>query len=154
MACPATATALLNPLIALETLPALPEQSPIPVAGGVPLLTALCLGACAMGNAIMQNALMMPKTGREGMRAVGVAEYLGFPALAHPSGGERENERQAGASAWLIARLENQALELRLAVFVARLQRLMILIIRGVVLVVVLAILPSIMEINHWSISG
>jgi general secretion pathway protein F len=121
------------------------------VAGGVPLLGALASAARVMGNAVMREAVERAiGRVREGVslaRALG--ETRAFPPmLVHlvASGelsGKLEQmlERAAG--------LETQALERRLAVFLTLLEPVMILTMGAVVLLIVLAILLPIIEINQ-----
>ena len=120
-------------------------------AGGVPLLAALSSGARVMTNMAMREAVEHAiERVREG---AGLARALGetrafSPLLVHlVASGEASGklapmlERAAG--------LETQALERRLAVFLTLLEPAMILVMGGIVLVIVLAILLPIIEINQ-----
>jgi len=119
--------------------------------GGVPLLAALQSGARVIGNLAMRHAVERAiERVREG---TGLARALGEtrafpPVLVHlVASGEA-----SGKLAQMLeraARLEAQALERRLAVFVTLLEPAMILVMGGIVLLIVLAILLPIIEINQ-----
>ena len=121
------------------------------VGGGVPLLGALQSSARVMTNLVMRQALERAidrvREGASLSRALG--ETRAFPPLlvhlvanGEASGRlERMLERAAG--------LETQALERRLAVFLTLLEPMMILVMGGVVLMIVLAILLPIIQINQ-----
>ncbi|HSU75777.1 MAG TPA: type II secretion system inner membrane protein GspF [Burkholderiales bacterium] len=121
------------------------------VGGGVPLLAALASGARAMGNAVMREAVERAiERVREGVslaRALG--ETGAFPPLlvhlvaSGEMSGKLEQMLERGA------RLETQALERSLAVFLTLLEPVMILVMGAVVLMIVLAILLPIIEINQ-----
>jgi len=121
------------------------------VAGGVPLLGALASAARVMGNAVMREAVERA-TGRV-REGVSLARALGEtrafpPLLVHlVASGELSGklEQMLGRA----ARLETQALERRLAVFLTLLEPVMILVMGAVVLLIVLAILLPIIEINQ-----
>jgi len=121
------------------------------VAGGVPLLGALASAARGMSNVVMREAVERTiERLREGVslaRALG--ETRAFPPLlvhlvaSGEMSGKLEQMLERGA------RLETQALERRLAVFLTLLEPLMILAMGAVVLLIVLAILLPIIEINQ-----
>jgi general secretion pathway protein F len=121
------------------------------VAGGVPLLGALASAARVMSNAVMREAVERA-TGRV-REGVSLARALGEtrafpPLLVHlVASGELSGklEQMLGRA----ARLETQALERRLAVFLTLLEPVMILVMGAVVLLIVLAILLPIIEINQ-----
>lgn len=121
------------------------------VAGGVPLLGALASAAQGMGNVVMREAVERAiGRVREGVslsRALG--ETRAFPPLlVHlVASGELSGKLEQMLSR--AARLETQALERRLAVFLTLLEPLMILVMGVVVLLIVLAILLPIIEINQ-----
>ena len=121
------------------------------VAGGVPLLGALASAARGLGNAVMREAVeRATERVREGVslaRALGETRVFP-PLLVHlVASGEMSGklEQMLGRA----ARLETQALERRLAVFLTLLEPLMILVMGAVVLLIVLAILLPIIEINQ-----
>ncbi|OIR03041.1 type II secretion system protein F [mine drainage metagenome] len=121
------------------------------VGGGVPLLSALNSGAQVMTNLVMKDAIEVAiERVREG---AGLARALGAsrafpPLLIHlVASGEVSGklEQMLGRA----AQLETQALERRLAVFLTLLEPVMILVMGGVVLMIVLAILLPIIQINQ-----
>jgi len=119
--------------------------------GGVPLLTALNSGAQVMSNVVMREAIESAiERVREGTglaRALGATQVFP-PLLVHlvASGEVSGKLEQMLARA---AQLETQALERRLAMFLTLLEPVMILVMGGVVLLIVLAILLPIIEINQ-----
>lgn len=123
----------------------------LPLQGGVPLLTALDSGARVMTNVVMgdaiERAIERVREGASLARALG--ETRAFPPLlVHlvASG------KMSGKLEQMLERavlLETQALERRLAVFLTLLEPAMILLMGGVVLMIVLAILLPIMEIQQ-----
>jgi general secretion pathway protein F len=121
------------------------------VAGGVPLLGALASAARVMGNVVMREAVERAiERVREGVslaRALG--ETRAFPPLlVHlVASGEMSGKLEQMLSR--AARLETQALERRLAVFLTLLEPVMILVMGAAVLLIVLAILLPIIEINQ-----
>jgi len=121
------------------------------VAGGVPLLGALASAAQGMGNVVMREAVERAiGRVREGVslsRALGETRVFP-PLLVHlVASGELSGklEQMLGRA----ARLETQALERRLAVFITLLEPVMILVMGAAVLLIVLAILLPIIEINQ-----
>jgi len=121
------------------------------VGGGVPLLSALNSGARVMTNTVMraavEGAIERVREGESLARALG-ATHAFPPLMVHlvASGevsGKLEQMLQRAAE------LETQALERRLAVFLTLLEPVMILVMGGVVLMIVLAILLPIIEINQ-----
>ncbi len=119
--------------------------------GGVPLLAALNSGARVMTNMTMREAVERAiERVREG---AGLARALGetrafSPLLVHlVASGEASGKLPQMLER--AARLETQALERRLAVFVTLLEPAMILVMGGVVLLIVLAVLLPIIEINQ-----
>jgi general secretion pathway protein F len=121
------------------------------VGGGVPLLGALASGARVMGNAVMREAVERAiERVREGVslaRALG--ETRAFPPLLVHLVASGEMSGKLGQMLERAARLETQALERRLAVFLTLLEPAMILVMGAVVLMIVLAILLPIIEINQ-----
>jgi len=121
------------------------------VRGGVPLLPALESGARVMQNQVMREAVgRVIERVREGAslaRALGEAKVFP-PLLVHlVASGEASGrlEQMLGRA----AHLETRALERRLAIFLTLIEPVMILLMGGVVLMIVLAILLPIMEINQ-----
>ncbi|MDP2241626.1 MAG: type II secretion system inner membrane protein GspF [Burkholderiales bacterium] len=121
------------------------------VGGGVPLLSALNSGARVMTNMVMREAIERAiERVREGAslaRALG--ETRAFPPLLVHLVASGETSGKLEQMLERAARLETQALERRLAVFLTLLEPVMILVMGGVVLMIVLAILLPIIEINQ-----
>lgn len=121
------------------------------VGGGVPLLTALQSGARVMTNVVMREAIERAiERVREGAslaRALG--ETRAFPPLLVHLVASGETSGKLEQMLERAAHLETQALERRLAVFLTILEPAMILVMGGVVLLIVLAILLPIIEINQ-----
>ena len=121
------------------------------VGGGVPLLSALSSGARVMTNTVMRDAVeAAARRVREGeslARALGNTRV--FPALTIHLVASGELSGKLERMLQRAAQLESQALERRLAVFLTLLEPLMILAMGGVVLLIVLAILLPIIEINQ-----
>ena len=121
------------------------------VGGGVPLLAALASGARVITNMelrkAVEQAIGQVREGASLARALG-ATHAFPPLLVHlVASGE-----MSGKLAHMLKRaahLETQALERRLAVFLTLLEPVMILLMGGVVLMIVLAILLPIIEINQ-----
>ncbi|MFL6581958.1 MAG: type II secretion system inner membrane protein GspF, partial [Burkholderiales bacterium] len=121
------------------------------VGGGVPLLSALASGARVMTNMVMREAVEHAiERVREG---AGLARALGethaFPPLLIHLIASGEVSGKLEQMLERAAHLESQALERRLAVFLTLLEPVMILVMGGVVLMIVLAILLPIIEINQ-----
>jgi general secretion pathway protein F len=121
------------------------------VGGGVPLLAALASGARAMGNSVMreavERAIERVREGTSLARALG--ETRNFPPLLVHLVASGEMSGKLEQMLERAARLETQALERRLAVFLTLLEPAMILVMGAVVLLIVLAILLPIIEINQ-----
>ena len=119
--------------------------------GGVPLLSALASGAQVLTNVVMSqavgHAIERVREGASLARALG--ETRVFPPLLVHLVASGEASGKLAPMLARAARLETQALERRLAVFLTLLEPLMILVMGGVVLLIVLAILLPIMEINQ-----
>ncbi len=121
------------------------------VGGGVPLLGALSSGARVMTNMVMtegiERAIARVREGSTLARALGETRVFP-PLLVHlVASGEASGKLEQMLER--AARLETQALERRLAVFLTVLEPAMILVMGGVVLLIVLAILLPIIEINQ-----
>ena len=121
------------------------------VGGGPAVLSALNSGARVMTNLVMreavEGAIERVREGESLARSLG-ATHAFPPLMVHlvASGevsGKLEQMLQRAAV------LETQALERRLAVFLTLLEPVMILVMGGVVLMIVLAILLPIIEINQ-----
>ncbi len=121
------------------------------VGGGVPLLNALQSGARVMTNAVMREAIERAigrvREGTSLARALGETRVFP-PLLVHlVASGEVSGKLEQMLDR--AARLETQALERRLTVFLTVLEPAMILVMGGIVLLIVLAILLPIIEINQ-----
>lgn len=121
------------------------------VGGGVPLLAALTSGARVMTNVVMREAVEQAiervREGTSVARALGETQTFP-PLLVHlVASGEASGKLEQMLER--AARLETQALERRLAVFLTVLEPAMVLVMGGVVLMIVLAILLPIIEINQ-----
>jgi general secretion pathway protein F len=121
------------------------------VRGGVPLLAALHSGAEVVTNRVMKAAIARAiERVREG---VSLARALGetgvFPPMLIHLVASGEASGKVEQMLERVARLETQTLERRLAVFLTLLEPVMILVMGGVVLLIVLAILLPIIEINQ-----
>ncbi len=121
------------------------------VGGGVPLLSALNSGARVMTNAVMreaiEGAIERVREGESLSRALGATRV--FPPLMVHLVASGEVSGRLEQMLQRAAQLETQALERRLAVFLTLLEPVMILVMGGVVLLIVLAILLPIIEINQ-----
>ena len=121
------------------------------VGGGVPLLSALNSGARVMTNMVMreavEGAIERVREGESLARALGAARV--FPPLMVHLVASGELSGKLEQMLQRVAQLETQALERRLAVFLTLLEPVMILVMGGVVLMIVLAILLPIIEINQ-----
>jgi len=121
------------------------------VGGGVPLLSALASGSRVMGNMVLRDAVEQAIARvREG---VGLARALGetraFPPLLIHLIASGEVSGKLEQMLQRAAHLETRSLERRLTVFLTLLEPLMILVMGGIVLLIVLAILLPIIEINQ-----
>ena len=121
------------------------------VGGGVPLLASLDSGARVMTNMVMKEAVALAtdrvREGTSLARALGESRVFP-PLLVHMvASGEASGKLEQMLDR--AARLETQALERRLAVFLTLLEPVMILLMGGIVLTIVLAILLPIIEINQ-----
>ena len=141
----------LGPLIRGTNTSRFASTLAILVGGGVPLLSALNSGARVMTNMVMREAIERAiERVREGSslaRALGETRVFP-PLLVHlVASGEASGKLEQMLER--AARLETQALERRLAVFLTLLEPVMILVMGGIVLMIVLAILLPIIEINQ-----
>lgn len=121
------------------------------IGGGVPLLVALKSGARVMSNAVMRKAIEdtieQVREGASLSRAL--RETRVFPPLLVHLVASGEMSGKLEQMLERAAQLEAQALERRLGVFLTLLEPVMILVMGGMVLMIVLAILLPIMEINQ-----
>ena len=121
------------------------------VGGGVPLLSALASGERVMTNLIMrqaiEHAVERVREGASLARALG--ETRAFPPLLIHLVASGEMSGKLEHMLNRAAHLETQSLERRLAVFLTLLEPVMILVMGAVVLLIVLAILLPIIEINQ-----
>ena len=121
------------------------------VGGGVPLLSALNSGARVMTNTVMreaiEGAIERVREGESLSRALGATRV--FPPLMVHLVASGEVSGRLEQMLQRAAQLETQALERRLAVFLTLLEPVMILVMGGIVLMIVLAILLPIIEINQ-----
>jgi general secretion pathway protein F len=121
------------------------------VGGGVPLLSALNSGARVMTNVVMreaiEGAIERVREGESLARALGATRV--FPPLMVHLVASGEVSGKLEQMLQRAAQLETQALERRLAVFLTLLEPVMILVMGGIVLLIVLAILLPIIEINQ-----
>ena len=123
----------------------------IMLGGGVPLLKALASSAQVMTNRVLRTAVEHAiERVREGS---GLARALGatkaFPPLLIHLVASGEVSGKLEQMLKRAAQLETQSLERRLAVIVTLIEPVMILIMGGIVLLIVLAILLPIIEINQ-----
>ncbi len=121
------------------------------VGGGVPLLAALASGAQVMSNMVLRDAIERATLRvREGL---GLARALGetraFPPLLVHLIASGEVSGKLEQMLERAAQLETKGLERRLTVFLTLLEPMMILLMGGIVLLIVLAILLPIIEINQ-----
>ena len=141
----------LGPLIRGVNTSRFASTLAILVGGGVPLLAALNSGARVMTNMVMREAIERAiervREGESLARALGATRAFP-PLLVHlVASGEVSGKLEQMLER--AARLETQALERRLAVFLTLLEPVMILVMGGIVLLIVLAILLPIIEINQ-----
>ena len=141
----------LGPLIRGVNVSRFASTLAILVGGGVPLLTALASGARVMTNMVLREAVEIAiERVREGAtlaRALGATRA--FPPLLIHLVASGEVSGKLEQMLQRAAHLETQALERRLAVFLTLLEPAMILVMGGIVLLIVLAILLPIIEINQ-----
>ncbi|SEN55640.1 type II secretion system protein F (GspF) [Nitrosospira multiformis] len=144
-------TAWLGSLIRSSNTSRFASTLSILVGGGVPLLKALSSGARVMSNMVMrkaiENTIEQVREGASLSRAL--RETRVFPPLLVHLVASGEMSGKLKEMLERAAQLEAQALERRLGVFLTLLEPIMILVMGGVVLMIVLAILLPIMEINQ-----
>ena len=121
------------------------------VGGGVPLLSALNSGARVMTNMVLREAvegsIERVREGESLARALGATKT--FPPLMVHLVASGELSGKLEQMLQRAAQLESQSLERRLAVFLTVFEPLLILAMGGVVLLIVLAILLPIIQINQ-----
>ena len=144
-------TAWLGSLIRSNNTSRFDSTLSILIEGGVPLLKALSSGARVMSNMVMrkaiENTIEQVREGASLSRAL--RETRVFPPLLVHLVASGEMSGKLKEMLERAAQLEAQALERRLGVFLTLLEAIMILVMGGVVLMIVLAILLPIMEINQ-----
>jgi general secretion pathway protein F len=142
---------LLAPLIRGVNTSRFASTLAILVGGGVPLLSALASAARVMTNLVLreavERAIERVREGASLARALG--ETRAFPPLLIHLVASGEVSGKLEQMLGRAAHLETQSLERRLAVFLTLLEPIMILVMGGVVLMIVLAILLPIIEINQ-----
>lgn len=121
------------------------------VGGGVPLLAALDSANRVMGNLVLRNAVeqAMARVREGATLARALAASGAFPPLLIHLIASGETSGRLEAMLERAAKLETQSLERRLAVFLTVLEPAMILVMGGIVLLIVLAILLPVIEINQ-----
>jgi general secretion pathway protein F len=121
------------------------------VGGGVPLLSALASAARVMTNMVMQeaveHAIERVREGTSLARALGASRVFPLLLIHLVASGEISGKLEQMLER--AAQLETRALERRLTVFLTLLEPMMILLMGGIVLLIVLAILLPIIEINQ-----
>ena len=121
------------------------------VGGGVSLLTALQSASRVMSNLVLReavdHAIERVREGATLARALEAGKE--FPPLLTHLIASGEASGKLGTMLERAAALETQTLERRLAVFLTVLEPAMILVMGGVVLLIVLAILMPVIEINQ-----
>lgn len=141
----------LGPLIRAVNTSCFAGTLAILLKGGVPLLGALNSGARALGNEAMreavEGAIGQVREGTSLARALAATQVFP-PLLVHlVASGEASGKLEQMLER--AAQLETQTLERRLAVFLTLLEPVIILLMGGIVLLIVLAILLPIIEINQ-----
>jgi general secretion pathway protein F len=141
----------LGPLIRSTNTAHFASTLAILVRGGVPMLSALASGTTVMSNLVMQDAVRQVNgLVREGATLARALDSVRcFPPVLVHLVASGEASGQLANMLERAAYLENRALERRLAVFLAVLEPGMILVMGGVVLMIVLAILLPIIELNQ-----
>ena len=141
----------LGPLIRGVNTSRFASTLAILVGGGVPLLSALHSGARVMTNLVMKEAIerAIERVSEGASLARALGETRAFPPLLVHLVASGETSGKLEQMLERAARLETTALERRLAVFLTLLEPVMILLMGGVVLMIVLAILLPIMQINQ-----
>jgi general secretion pathway protein F len=141
----------LGPLVSGVNTSRFASTLAILVRGGVPLLTALASAARVITNTVLraavERAVERVREGASLARALG--ETRAFPALLTHLVANGEASGKLEQMLERAAFLETQALERRLAVFLTLLEPALILVMGGIVLLIVLAILLPIIEINQ-----
>jgi general secretion pathway protein F len=121
------------------------------VGGGVPLLSALASATRVMTNMVMQeaveHAIERVREGASLARALGASRVFPLLLIHLVASGEISGKLEQMLER--AAQLETRALERRLTVFLTLLEPVMILLMGGIVLMIVLAILLPIIEINQ-----
>lgn len=144
-------TPWLGPLIRSINTSRFASTLAILVGGGVPLLSALASGARVMTNMVLreavEHAIERVREGASLARALGASRA--FPPLLIHMVASGEVSGKLEQMLQRAAQLETRSLERRLTVFLTLLEPVMILVMGGIVLMIVLAILLPIIEINQ-----
>jgi general secretion pathway protein F len=144
-------TPWLGPLIRSINTSRFASTLAILVGGGVPLLSALASGARVMTNMVLreavEHAIERVREGASLARALGASQA--FPPLLIHMVASGEVSGKLEQMLQRAAQLETRSLERRLTVFLTLLEPVMILVMGGIVLMIVLAILLPIIEINQ-----
>jgi general secretion pathway protein F len=141
----------LGPLIRGANTSRFASTLAIMVGGGVPLITALASSARVMTNVVLRDAaeLAISRVSEGSSLARALGATSAFPPLLIHLVASGELSGKLEQMLTRAAQLETQALERRLAVFVTLIEPVMILVMGGIVLLIVLAILLPIIEINQ-----
>lgn len=144
-------TPWLGPLIASANTSRFASTLSILLGGGVPLLSALNSGARVMSNRVMRKAIedTIGRVREGAGLAKALRETRVFPPLLVHLTASGEMSGKLEQMLDRAAQLEARALERRLTVFLTLLEPVMILVMGGIVLIIVLAILLPIIEINQ-----
>jgi general secretion pathway protein F len=142
---------LVGPLVRGVNTSRFASTLAILVGGGIPLLSAMISSARVMSNMVMRDAVEKAiERLREGATlARSLSATKAFPPLLIHLVASGELSGKLEQMLERAARLETQTLERRLSVFLTLLEPLMILFMGGVVLLIVLAILLPIIQINQ-----
>lgn len=141
----------LGPLIRSINTSRFASTLAILIGGGVPLLAALTTSARTMSNRAMreaaEHAIARVSEGSSLSRALSASRS--FPPLLVHLVASGETSGKLEQMLKRAAQLETQAHERRLAIFITLIEPVMILLMGGIVLLIVLAILLPIIEINQ-----
>ncbi len=144
-------TPWLGPLIRSVNTSRFAGTLAILVRGGVPLLAALDSGARVMTNLVLRQAV--DQAGEQVRQGTTLARALAgtqaFPPLLIHLVASGEVSGKLEQMLERAAQLETRSLERRLAVFLTLIEPVMILVMGGIVLLIVLAILLPVIEINQ-----
>lgn len=141
----------LGPLIRSTNTARFASTLSILMGGGVPLISALKSSARVVTNRVMREAadLAITRVSEGASLARALSASSQFPPLLNHLIASGEISGKLEQMLKRAAELETQGFERRLSVFVTLLEPVMILFMGGVVLLIVLAILLPIIEINQ-----